>query len=146
MKSNYIVGILFLLIAIFAVGNSVKAADLEVLSLDATPASPPINIASTLKIGVKYTGEYNLTDNAILNSIDYFFSSAEVVNSEFPTISADKPILPDGTFYVTYTVIFRNLGRTSLSFAINQDGAFSESNYGDNDTAIRSCNIADNES
>ena len=113
----------FSIFGIAAIAFTCRAVDYDFIVQDitASPASPPANVESEIKVKIKLESTNDFTDSGIFNSYAYSFDNFELRERILPEVSAAKPIKPNGTIYYNFKGIFRKVGYTALSFDFNQD-------------------------
>lgn len=121
-KKTYILtAVCFTAVCFFMAPVPVLASeyDFEVLEAAYNPSPPPVNAETEIKFKIKYTGNYDLTDRSLLEHNSYIFGDATVYNEDVPAVSFSNPIESGKTFYITYTVMFRETGRQGIRFTVN---------------------------
>src|SRR3989339_121266 len=119
----------------FAASHNAQAAsgyDLAVTALTVSPASPAMNVESTITVTVQNDDVNDLTDMTGLSSYDFTFDNFDITETTLPAVTAKKPVKYKGTVSYKFKGMFNKIGNASLYFKVDPDDLLTERTLSNN--------------
>ncbi|MFH0892213.1 MAG: CARDB domain-containing protein [Candidatus Falkowbacteria bacterium] len=120
---------------LFVGAQGVRAAsgyDLAVTAITVSPASPAMNVESTITVTVQNDDVNDLVGMTGLSSYDFTFDNFDITETTLPAVTADKPVKYKGTVSYKFKGMFNKIGNANLYFRVDPDDLLTERTLSNN--------------